>query len=203
MKYLWFALLLLAFSAPLCAQDAPADPDAEHIPAQPPSRPKHDASQAPAPDSTQPPDQDSAPQLQNTPPPRSDVESSSNETKIDTRPPADDAKKHPNSDVDDIIEFHHFDPHKATKDIEVGDFYFKRENYRAAKSRYEEALQFKPNDADATLRLAKTEEKLKKYDDARQDYNAYLKIIPQGKDADEARKALAKMPKADTSTAKQ
>jgi tetratricopeptide (TPR) repeat protein len=136
-------------------------------------------------------------------PPRSDVESSSNDTKIDTSPPANDAKNHPNSDVDDIMEFHPFDPHKAQKDVEVGDYYFKRENYRAAASRYQEALLYKPKDAVATFKLAQSLEKLKQYDDARDNYSAFLKILPKGKDADEARQALERMPKDNGTTAKQ
>lgn len=143
--------------------------------------------------------QDSSPNQ----PPRSDVESSSNETKIDTSPPPDDVKNHPFSDVDDVMEFHAWDPHKAQKDIEVGDYYFKLENYVAAASRYQEALQFKPKDADATFKLAQALEKLKKYDDARDNYTAYLKIIPQGKNADLARKALERMPKESGSAEKQ
>lgn len=146
---------------------------------------------------------------QNTPkqdpgqPPRSDVESSSNDTKIDTRAPANDAKEHPDSDVGDVMEFHPFDPHRAMKDIEVGDYYFRRENYRAAASRYEEALVYKPKDADATFKLAQTLEKLKQFEDARDNYQAYLKIISQGKDADEARKALERMPNSNGTAAKQ
>lgn len=136
-------------------------------------------------------------------PPRSDVESSSNDTKIDTSPPASDAKDHPNSDVGDIDEFHPWNPHKAQKDIEVGDYYYKRENYNAAASRYQEALIYKPKDADATFKLAQALEKLKKYDDARDNYTAYLKILPSGKMADEARKALERMPKDSGTTAKQ
>ena len=136
-------------------------------------------------------------------PPRSDIESSSNDTKVDTKPPVNDAKDHPNSDVDDVMEFHSFDPHKAMKDIEVGDYYYRRENYRAAASRYEEALQYKPKDADATFKLAQALEKLKMYDDARDDYASYLKIIPTGKQADEARKALDRMPKSSGESAKQ
>jgi tetratricopeptide (TPR) repeat protein len=136
-------------------------------------------------------------------PPRSDVESSSNDTKIDTRPPANDAKDHPDSSVDDVLEFHAWDPHKAQKEVEVGDYYFKRENYRAAASRYEEALIYKPKDADATFKLAQSLEKLKQFDDARDNYSAFLKIIPKGKDADEARKALDRMPKDAGATAKQ
>ncbi len=136
-------------------------------------------------------------------PPRSDVESSSNDTKIDTSPPPDDAKNHPDSNVDDVMEFHAWNPHKAQKDVEVGDYYFRRENYMAAASRYQEALIFKPKDADATFKLAQALEKLKKFDDARDNYAAYLKIIPQGKTADEARKALERISKESGTTAKQ
>lgn len=164
-NYRWFALLLLAFSAMLWAQDVP----------------KGDPGQ----------------------PPRSDVESSSNDTKIDTSPPPDDLKNHPNSDVDDVMEFHAWDPHKAQKMIEVGDFYYKRDNYRAAASRYQEALFYKPKDAEATFKLAQALEKLKHFDDARDNYAAYLKIIPKGKEADEARRALERMPKESGAAAKQ
>jgi tetratricopeptide (TPR) repeat protein len=164
-KHRRFALLILAVSAALWAQDTP----------------KKDPGQ----------------------PPRSDVESSSNDTKVDTRPPANDAKNHPDSDVGDVMEFHPFDPHKAMKDVEVGDYYFRRENYRAAASRYEEALVFKPKDADATFKLAQALEKLKQYDDARDDYESYLKMIPKGKDADEARKALSRMPGGNGTAAKE
>lgn len=139
--------------------------------------------------------QQDIPQTRPDQPPRSDVESSSNDTKIDTSPPAGDVKNHPDSSVDDVMEFHAWNPHKAQKDIEVGDYYYRRENYMAAASRYQEALAFKPKDAEATFKLAQTLEKLKKYDDARDNYTAYLKIIPQGKTAEEARKALDRMPK--------
>ena len=42
-----------------------------------------------------------------------------------------------------MSEFHPWNPHKAAKDIEVGDYYFKRKNYRAAEDRYREALFYK------------------------------------------------------------
>ena len=107
----------------------------------------------------------------------SDGQSSSKDTQIDLTPPADDAKAHPKSsevltdaegmpDNGDVGEFHPWDPHKAAKDIEVGDFYFKRKNYRAAEDRYREALYFKDNDAMATYRLAECLEKLERPEEA-------------------------------------
>ena len=130
-------------------------------------------------------------------------ESSSKDTQIDLSPPADDAKKHPESseavtDAEaggggDVAEFHPWNPHKAAKDVEVGDFYFKRKNYRAAEDRYREALFYKDNDAIATFRLAVCLEKLERPDDARAEYESYLKILPHGPQAEEAQKAIGRL----------
>jgi tetratricopeptide (TPR) repeat protein len=145
--------------------------------------------------------------------------SSSKSEPVDLSPPADDDKTHPNSDQavreaedaagllqDDelggIQEFHPWDPHKAQKDIEVGDFYFKQQNYRAALSRYEEALYYKQNDAVATYRLAVCQEKTGDSEDARKSYEAYLKILPEGPFAADAKKALSRIgPSTDDSRA--
>ncbi|MFZ0300291.1 MAG: hypothetical protein WAM13_18220 [Candidatus Sulfotelmatobacter sp.] len=132
-------------------------------------------------------------------------ESSSKDTQVDLSPPSDDAKAHPQSSAalaeaeaatsgtGGITELHIWDPHKAAKDIEVGDFYFKRQNYRAAEDRYREALRYKDNDAVATIRLAVCLEKLRIWDDARAEYESYLKILPHGPQASEAQKALNRL----------
>jgi len=132
--------------------------------------------------------------------------SSTRDTRIDISPPRDDASKHPESvtdpdstDTDDsaaesgVQEFHPWDPHKALKDIEVGDFYFKRKNYRAALDRYKEALIYKNNDAMANFRMAQCLEKLDRPDEARLHYENYLKILPHGPLAEEAHRALDKL----------
>lgn len=140
-------------------------------------------------------------------------ESSSKETKVDLSPPADDDKAHPQSSdllVDesrggaanaDVSEFHPWNPHKAAKDVEVGDFYFKRKNYRAAGDRYREALYYKDNDADATFRLAVCLEKMDQLDEARQEYESYLKILPHGPQSGDAQKAVDRL-KATAASAK-
>ena len=124
---------------------------------------------------------------------------------MDLSAPADDEKKHPQSSaavanaeaesLDDagVTEMHAWDPHKAAKDVEVGDFYFKRKNYRAAEARYRDALLFKDNDAIATIRLAVCLEKLGILDDARAEYASYLRILPHGPEAREAEKAIARL----------
>ena len=92
-----------------------------------------------------------------------------------------------------MSEFRPWDPHKAMKDVEIGDFYFKRENYRGALSRYCEALQYKPNDAIATFRAAEALEKLGDLGGAQIYYEGYLKILPAGPLAAQSRKALERI----------
>jgi len=144
---------------------------------------------------------------QNQAPPRSDRdkeagESSSRETRIDLSPPKDDAKnRHTGASVSDadeetagdVQEFHPWNPHKALKDIEVGDFYFKRKNYHAALDRYREALVWKSGDAVANFRMAQCFEKLDNPGEAVTHYQEYLKILPHGPLAEEAQKALERL----------
>jgi tetratricopeptide (TPR) repeat protein len=142
------------------------------------------------------------------PPPRSDRDkeagSSSRDTRIDISPPKDDAKNHPTSSTDpndedendaasDVQEFHPWDPHRAAKDVEVGDYYFKRKNYKGALERYKDALIYKENDAIANFRLGQTYEKMKQPDEAVAHYEAYLKILPHGVLSEEAQKAIERL----------
>jgi tetratricopeptide (TPR) repeat protein len=138
---------------------------------------------------------------------RESGESSSRDTRIDLSPPRNDAKDHPFSgaaisdatesdnspDTSDVQEMHPWDPHKALKDIEVGDFYFKRKNYKAAMDRYREALFYKDNDAIANFRLAQCLEKFNRPAEARQHYQQYLKILPHGPLSEQAHKALERL----------
>src|SRR6202521_5624891 len=129
-------------------------------------------------------------------------ESSSKDTQVDLTPPADDAKKHPDSssaiapaeaDPTGVAEFHPWDPHKAAKDVEVGDFYFKRKNYTAALARYQDALMWKDNDAEANFRLAQCFENGKNPTEASAHYQTYLKILPHRPYEAEAQKALERL----------
>src|SRR5271156_2266921 len=133
-------------------------------------------------------------------------QSSSKDPQTDLAPPDDDAKAHPQSPAamaeadaeilggsSGISEFHTWDPHRAAKSIEVGDFYFKRGNYRGAEERYREALRYKDNDAVATIKLAASLEKLGILDDARLEYESYLKILPHGPEAGQAQKAIDRL----------
>ena len=158
--------------------------------------------------------QKSPAQNPNLAPPRSDSvnaaslgdgagDSSSKDTQIDLSPPPNDSKEHPkSSDIltdegsaggGDTTEFHPWDPHKAAKDVEVGDYYFKRKNYVGAESRYREALLYKDNDAIATYKLAICLEKMNRPDEALAQYEGYLKILPYGPEAAEAKKAIERL----------
>ena len=136
-------------------------------------------------------------------------ESSSHDTRIDISPPKNDAKNHPGSkaaiedldipeniEVSGVPEFHPWNPMKALKNIEVGDFYFKRKNYKAALERYKEALYYKDGDALASFRLAVCQEKLGDKADARKYYEQYLKILPEGPFAKDAHASLDRLAKA-------
>lgn len=97
------------------------------------------------------------------------------------------------STSDDLQELRPFDPHKAAKDIEVGEYYLKHKNYRAALDRFNEALLYKPNDAEATFHLAETQEKLDLFTKSYQNYSRYLEILPNGPLAKDAQEALKRL----------
>jgi tetratricopeptide (TPR) repeat protein len=139
-------------------------------------------------------------------------ESSSKDSPVDLSPPSDDVKMHPKSSeamtdaemelTGGVAEFHSWDPHKAAKNVEVGDFYFKRKNYRAAEDRYREALMYKDNDAIATLRLAVCLDKMERPGEALLEYESYLKILPHGPESEQARKAIDRLSQPATSAKK-
>lgn len=198
----WFLVLLLGASAALWAQDSPQS-----------SKTQDSSSNASRTTSANP----------NLEPPRSDTvnvrdlgnesgDSSSKNTQIDLSPPADDAKAHAKSsdvleDVEgqpgsgDVNEMHPWNPHKAAKDVEVGDYYFKRKNYVGAESRYREALYYKDNDAIATYRLAVCLEKMGRPEEAVEEFESYLRILPHGPQAEDARKAIERLKTAPTAKA--
>lgn len=93
----------------------------------------------------------------------------------------------------EVTELKHYDPHQAEKDIEVGEFYLKRKNYKAAIYRFRSALENKPNYALAIFRLAQALEPMGEVEEARGLYERYLQILPNGELAAEAHKALERL----------
>ena len=77
------------------------------------------------------------------------------------------------------------------KDMEVGDLYFQEKNFRGAELRYLDALSYHPEDSAAMFKLAQTEDKLGKVDDARDLFQTYLDRFPDnGPTTALAKKAL-------------
>ena len=128
--------------------------------------------------------------VETTPDPGTPGVSSSKDTKVNIAPPVGTAPE------PDVQEMKPYDPHKADKNIEIGDYYLKQGNYRAAESRYREALEWKPGDAIATFKMGEVMEKIGNLVQARQNYQAYLKILPDGPLSKDAKKALTRIDQA-------
>jgi tetratricopeptide (TPR) repeat protein len=84
-----------------------------------------------------------------------------------------------------------FNPLQANKELTIGDYYFKKKNYRAAAKRYTEATHWNPNYAQAYLRLGEAEEKLHDKDLSKQAYTKYVELAPDAKNADSIKKKLS------------
>ncbi len=87
-----------------------------------------------------------------------------------------------------------FNPLESARNLTAGNFYFKKGNYRAASKRYLEATRWDPSSAEAFLKLAETDEKLKDLAGAREAYTKYLDVAPEAKNAEAIRKKIARWP---------
>ena len=117
----------------------PTNKSASNVPDAP--SPSPSTSSKPAEDKeTTPPAEDASKPPTSAPLPRSDGESSSKDNLPDMSPPPGD-EKHTGAELpSDVEEMRPWNPHQADKNVEIGDFYYKKSNYRAAEGRYQEAL---------------------------------------------------------------
>jgi tetratricopeptide (TPR) repeat protein len=83
-----------------------------------------------------------------------------------------------------------FDPLKASKDIEVGNFYLKRGNYDAAIDRFQEAARLQPGLAEPYMKLGQTYEKIKDLPHAVTAYRKYLEVYRTSPDAKKIQKHI-------------
>jgi len=118
-------------------------------------------------------------------------ESSSKDTQIDLENRS--TKEEPAPAEEDESVLKPWDPHKAAKDVEVGQWYLKLKNYRAALERFNSALTYKSDDAEAIYGLAVTQEKLDLLSLADSNYRKYLGILPNGPRSKEAEEALKRI----------
>jgi|SRR5882724_6223220 len=84
-----------------------------------------------------------------------------------------------------------FNPLEAEHDVQIGNYYFKKGNYKGALNRFREATRWNPSSAEAFLRLGDSEEKMHDKPAARQAYAKYLELAPDGKEAAAVKKKLA------------
>jgi len=89
---------------------------------------------------------------------------------------------------------------KGAASRDVGEFYFDRGNYRAAESRFMEALRFNPNDPRAMYDFARSLQKLNQAPQAIKQYQACIDLEPAGIYADRSRKALEDLTQAAVTT---
>jgi tetratricopeptide (TPR) repeat protein len=83
---------------------------------------------------------------------------------------------------------------EAQRNHDAGEIYYRDKNYRGSESRFRAALRYEPADPVATFGLAESLEKHGKRDEARDAYQTYLIILPNGPSAAEAKKALKRLP---------
>jgi len=84
----------------------------------------------------------------------------------------------------------------ASKAVEIGDFYLRRKKYKAALSRFLEALNTDPHYAPAYRELGRVYEKMGFWQKSLDAYRKYLDELPSAKDAREAKdihKAIARL----------
>jgi tetratricopeptide (TPR) repeat protein len=85
-------------------------------------------------------------------------------------------------------------PIESARNINVGNQYFKKGNYRAAANRFKEASLWDPGNAEAFLRLGEALERAHDLAPAREAYAKYLELAKDSKDADAIKKRIAKLP---------
>jgi tetratricopeptide (TPR) repeat protein len=202
-------IVVLFFAVGVFAQSASSDAhDSRPVLHDPPSAPQDNAQQqgaspdkgngaGDAGDESKTQGLEDVPGHRESAPPPGDNDSSSNSTKLSLAPPPGEPDFRTGSgDVDvrgGVTETKPWNPHKSDKNVEVGDFYFRRQNYEAAESRYREALYWMDNNAIASFRLAEVLEQLGRNQEAVKYYRQYLSILPQGSESKSARNQIQKL----------
>jgi tetratricopeptide (TPR) repeat protein len=88
-----------------------------------------------------------------------------------------------------------WDPLRAEKDLEVGQYYMKKGDFDAAIDRFQDATVAKPGYAVPFRFLAEAQEKKGLKKKAIKSYQRYLDLYPHAEDGDKVRKKIAKLHK--------
>ena len=115
--------------------------------------------------------------------------------KKESKPAPQQEQAPPEEDESLVPKEYSFNPLQAAKELRVGNYYFKKHNYRAASQRFTEATKWDGTMAEAYLRLGEAKEKQHDRKAAAEAYAKYLEITPDAKDAPEVKKRLDKLSK--------
>jgi tetratricopeptide (TPR) repeat protein len=86
-----------------------------------------------------------------------------------------------------------WDPVRAEKDLEVGQYYMKKGDVDAAIDRFEDAITAKPGFAVPFRYLGEAQEKKGLKKQAIKSYQRYLDLVPHADDADKTKKKIEKL----------
>jgi tetratricopeptide (TPR) repeat protein len=100
-----------------------------------------------------------------------------------------------NAVVPNVSMSHIHDKDPAKEDVQVGTFYLQTGDYVGAYARFKEASTLHPENTDAIFGLAEAARKLKKNQEAIENYKLFLDVVDSGSKAHDARKALASLSK--------
>lgn len=87
----------------------------------------------------------------------------------------------PEEDESQKPKVYDFNPLQASKELKIGQYYFKKGSFKAALRRFEEATKWDPTSAEAFLHLGETREKVKDTAGAKDAYAKYLELAPDSK----------------------
>jgi tetratricopeptide (TPR) repeat protein len=86
-----------------------------------------------------------------------------------------------------------WDPVRAEKDLEVGQFYMKKGDLDAAIDRFQDAIEAKPGYAIPFRYLGEAQEKKGMKKPAIKSYQRYLDLYPHAEDAEKVRKKIERL----------
>ncbi|HKV63018.1 MAG TPA: hypothetical protein VJO16_13965 [Candidatus Acidoferrum sp.] len=108
-------------------------------------------------------------------------------------PPKSPVKKNKDSATQNAPDQPTWDPLRAEKDLEVGQFYMKKGDLDAAIDRFEDAAKAKPGYAVPFRFLGEAQEKKGLKKQAVKSYQRYLDLHPHAEDSDKVRKKIDKL----------
>jgi tetratricopeptide (TPR) repeat protein len=120
-------------------------------------------------------------------------ESSSKPANTPNPPKKPDKKNRPDSATQNSPDQPTWDPLRAEKDIEVGQYYMRKGDVDAAIDRFQDATTAKPGYAIPFRYLGEAQEKRGLKKQAIKSYSRYLELYPHAEDGDKIRRKIGKL----------